>query len=123
MHSLLATFRQKPDKLTPLRFLRWHPGAFIQYYDDTPAKDPAEAVSAPLFLPSFARQKQLQRCAVCFSLQAFSGKRTREAIEAFRHLGVDVDLVPPSEQRSLSLPDIERRKEEYLRRRLLPFPL
>ena len=123
MSSLLTTLRQKTRQLTPMEFLTEHPGAWIQYYDDTPAKNPAKAVSAPFFVPSFARKKQRDRCSVCFSLQSFSGKRIKEAIESFRNLGVDIDLVPKAEQCSLSPQEIDRRKDEYLRRCLLPFPL
>src|SRR5262249_24106789 len=58
-----------------------------------------------------------------FSLQAFGDARTKESLLCFRNLGVDVDLIPPPERRSLPLLEIDKRKDEYLRRVLLPFPL
>src|SRR5437588_2189299 len=122
MTSSLATLRQTPQ-LPPATFLAAHPGCWIQYYDDTGAKDPAKALSARKFNVAVARRKQQQRCAICFSLQAFGEARTKEGLLCFRNLGVDVDLVPPPERRTLSAEEIDRRKEEYLASRLLPFPL
>jgi len=118
----LASLRQT-RQLTPERFLWAQPGCWIQYYDDTPAKDPAKALSTRSFNPSVARRKQENRCAVCFSLQAFGEARTKEQLLCFRNLGVDVDLVSPPEKRELSPAEIDRRKDEYLCRHLLPFPL
>lgn len=82
-----------------------HPGAWVQYYDDTPAKDPAKALSVPSFDIPVARRKQQERCAVCFSLQTFKGARTKESIAEFRNLGIDVDLVAPAERRATSATD------------------
>jgi hypothetical protein len=123
MPSSLDTLRKHTPQSLPLQFLRHHPGSWIQYYDDTPRKDSAKAASSPLFLPSFARKKQLQRCAVCFSLQAFRGARTKEGLLRFRNLGVDIDLAPKGERQRASVQEIEAMKDEYLRRCLLPFPL
>src|SRR5437588_2831432 len=122
MTSSLATLRQTPQ-LPPATFLAAHPGCWIQYYDDTVAKDPAKALSARSFSVAVARRKQQQRCAVCFSLQAFGEARTKEGLLCFRNLGVDVDLVSAPERRSLPTSEIDRRKDKYLVRRLLPFPL
>src|SRR4051794_23822725 len=122
MTSTLATLRQQPQP-TPARFLAAQPGCWVQYYDDTAAKDPAKALSARSFQVVVARRKQQQRCAVCFSLQAFGAARTKEGLLAFRNLGVDVDLVAAADRRTLSLAEIDRRKEAYLQERLLPFPL
>jgi hypothetical protein len=62
-------------------------------------------------------------CAVCYSLQAFGETRTKEGFLCFRNLGVDVDLVAAPERRTLSIAEIDQRKETYLVRCLLPFPL
>lgn len=122
MQPSLATLRQTPQPI-PSRFLAAHPGCWIQYYDDTEVKDPSKALSAPSFDTLVARRKQQTRCAVCFSLQAFGKARTKEHLLSFRNLGVDVDLVSAPERRSPSVEDIDKRKEEYLARCLLPFPL
>src|SRR3989442_13468384 len=100
MPALLTTLRQTPQ-LTPTKFLAAHPSCWIQYYDDTDAKDPAKALSARSFSLAVARRKQQQRCAVCFSLQAFEDARTKEGLLCFRNLGADVDLVSAPERRML----------------------
>ncbi len=122
MISALATLRQTPQ-IPPTQFLAAHPGSWMQYYDDTEAKDPAKALSARSFSLAVARRKQRQRCAVCFSLQAFGDARTKEGLLVYRNLGVDVDLVSASERRTLPAAEIDRRKDDYLTQRLLPFPL
>lgn len=122
MHTSLATLRQLPQP-SPTQFLAAHPGCWIQYYDDTPAKDPAKALSVRSFQVDIARRKQQERSSVCFSLQQFGEARTKEGLLSYRNLGVDVDLLAALERNSLSSAEIDRRKEEYLARRLLPFPL
>src|SRR5947209_15084818 len=97
MLTSLATLRQQAPRLSPERFLAMQPGCWIQYFDDTPARDPAKALSSAAFHPRVARWKQRQRCGICFSLQAFGTARTKEAPLCFRNLGVDVDLVPPAQ--------------------------
>jgi hypothetical protein len=123
MNSLLTTLRQQTPQPTPAEFLAQHPGCWIQYYDDTDAKDPGKAVSAPFLNPWFAKTKQQDKCAICFSLQAFKGARRQECVAFFRNLGVDVDLVRKGEQGTIASAEIDRVKEEYLRTCLQPFPL
>src|SRR5437762_9865671 len=107
MPSYLTTLRQQTPQLRPAEFLARHPGCWIQYYDDTAEKHPAKALSAAAFDPDTARRKQRERCAVCFSLQAFRGARTREGLCAYRNLGVDIDLVPASQRQHLSTDEID----------------
>lgn len=121
MHPSLTTLRQTIQP-TPAKFILAQPGCWIQYYDDTAAKDPRKAQSARFFDVVVARRKQQDRCAVCFSLQAFGDSRTKEGLISFRNLGVDVDLVRASERQTLSLSEIDRRKETYLVH-LFSFPL
>src|SRR3712207_1489023 len=123
MPSTLIPLWQQTAQLIPEQFLRQHPGCWIQHYDHTPAKDPTKAFSTPSFHPRVARWKQRQRCAVCFSLQEFSRARIKESLVSFRNLGVDIDLVPRQERQTLSLTEIDTRKEAYLQKRLLAFPL
>src|SRR5207248_6352144 len=101
MHPTLASLREMVQQ-APAKFLASQPGCWIQYYDDTAAKDPAKALSARSFDVAVARRKQEERCAVCFSLQAFGEARTKEGLLVFRNLGVDVDLVAASERRTVS---------------------
>src|SRR5712691_7039348 len=91
----------------PQRYLRDHPGCWVQYYDDTPAKDPVKALSARWFDPAVAERKQREKCAVCFSLQAFRGARTKDGVLSFRNLGVDVNLIPASERATLTAAQID----------------
>ncbi len=123
MTSLLTRLRQNAPCITARQFLAAHPGSWIQYYDDTPAKNPAKALSARTFDPGLARRKQREMCAVAFSLQPFGESRTRNHLLCFRTLGVDVDLVPPPARQVLSPVAIDARKEAYLHRFLAPFPL
>ena len=123
MHSLLTTLRQNAPHTTARQFLAAQAGCWIQYYDDTPAKNPAKALSARTFDPPLARRKQSEGCAVAFSLQPFSESRTTDHILCFRTLGVDVDLVASPARRTLSPAAIDARKETYLRCVLSPFPL
>lgn len=122
MPTSLATLRQTPQ-LTPMQFLAFQPGCWLQFFDDTEAREPGKALSTPRFDLAIARRKQQDRCAFCFSLQAFGNSRTIEDLLCFRNLGADIDLIPRSERASLSTADIDRRKEEYLSSVLLPFPL
>src|SRR5262245_19047590 len=106
MPSQLDTLRLKTSQPAPLEFLAHHPGCWVQYYDDTPAKDAAKALSAPSFDPAVAERKQGEGCAVCFSVQAFGGSRTKDRLVCFRNLGVDVDLVSAPERRTLTAAQI-----------------
>jgi hypothetical protein len=99
--SSLSILRQTPQ-LGPARFLAAHPGCWIQYYDDTEAKDPTKALSARSFNVAVARHRQLDRCAVCFSLQAFGEARTKEGLLSYRNLGVDVDLIPAAKRHTVT---------------------
>jgi hypothetical protein len=119
----LATLRQNAPRLTPAQFVTANPGSWVQYYDDTPAKDPAKALSVRRFDPLEAGHKQREGCAVCFSLQPFGESRTKEQLLCYCKLGVDVDLVPSAEQGAISNEEIDRRKDEYLRICLFRFPL
>lgn len=122
MHPTLTVLRQTPQP-RPSQFLAANPGCWIQYYDDTDAKVQTKALSTQSFSSDIARRKQQDRCAVCFSLHAFGGSWTEEGLLSFRNLGVEVELVRAGERRTLAGAEIDRRKEEYLGRRLLPFPL
>ena len=90
-HSLYA-LRQTPQS-GPQAFLKELPDSWIQFYDDTAAKDPRKALSMRFFDLAIARQKQMERCALCFSLQSFGESRVADQVLAYRTLGVDVDLV------------------------------
>jgi hypothetical protein len=122
MTTALATFRRHPQP-QPQRFLAAHPGSWLQYYDDTPAKDHRKALSARRFDLALARRKQLARCAVAFSAQPFGRSRTERELLCYRTLGIDVDLLGGAENRLLTAEEIDARKEDYLATRLLPFPL
>jgi hypothetical protein len=123
MISLLERLRQNASRPTPATFLNWQSGCWIQYFDDTRSNDPSKAFSTPVFDPVFCKQKQEAMCAVCFSLQAFGRARTKEELLVYRNLGVDVDLISASEKQSITEQGIEARKEEYLYKTLVPFPL
>jgi hypothetical protein len=123
MTSLLATLRQRAPRTTASAFLAQQFGSYIQYYDDTPARDSAKALSARTFDIAAARRKQRDRCAVGFSLQAFGTGRTADQLLCFRTMGVDVDLVPAADRVIAAPEDIDRMKEAYLRTVLARFPL
>jgi len=123
MSFSLAHLRLNAPRVTAREFLAAHPRSWLQYYDDTPARDPAKALSAPRFETDVALRKQRERCAISFSLQPFGMRRTRDCLLCFRTLGVDVDLVPSGERETLSTGTIDRRKDEYLGTRLSAFPL
>jgi TatD DNase family protein len=44
----LSALRQTPQ-IGPERFLRYHPGCWVQYYDDAPARDLWKSLPAPTF--------------------------------------------------------------------------
>lgn len=123
MTSLLTALRQTAPHTTARRFLTAQAGCWIQYYDDTPAKNPAKSLSARTLDPETARRKQRDACAVTFSLQAFGDSRTKEGLLCLHNLGVDVDLIPAAARAALTADGIDRRKEAYLRLCLRPFPL
>jgi hypothetical protein len=123
MDSPLHTLRRAAPEVTPQRFLAAHPGCHIQYFDDTVTKDPAKALSVRTFDPATARRKQSEFCAVCYSLQAFGARRTKDQLLVYRNLGVDIDVVPAAHRACLPEAESDRRKDEYLGRWLLPFPL
>lgn len=118
----LASLRRTPQ-VSPTRFMAALPWSWIQYFDDTPARDPSKALAAQRFDPAVAQRKQEDRCSVCFSLQAFGDSRTKEGFLCFRNLGVDIDLVPAIERRRLTGEEIDLRKNAYLTTCLLRFPL
>src|SRR4051812_30488905 len=97
MTSSLFNLRQTPQ-LHPAEFLKSFPGSWIQFYDDTPARNPAKALGVRIFDPALARRKQMDRCSVCFSLQAFKDARTAEQITVYRAFGIDVDLVAAADR-------------------------
>ena len=111
----LNSLRQSAPSLLPEAFLRYHPGSFLQYFDDTPAKDPGKALSADRYDPVVAARKQAEHCSVCYSLQAFQGTRTKAGFLCYRNMGVDVDLGHAG--------DLDSAKQAYLTRVLAPFPL
>lgn len=123
MPSLLHSLRAHAPTVTPEAFLAEHPGCFILFFDDTPAKDPTKALSASTFGAALIRRKQAERCAVCFSLQAFGASRRAGKLVAVRNLGVDVDLAHGEDGDPVPLGEIDRRKDEYLRGCLLSFRL
>jgi hypothetical protein len=123
MDSPLATLRQNAPRLTPQQFVNANPGCHIQYFDDTPAKDPAKALSVRRFDPAFALRKQREHCAVTYSLQAFGARRTKDQLLCYRNFGVDIDLVPAAHRRPLPEVQSDRQKDAYLRDCLLAFPL
>src|SRR3954447_5654736 len=101
----LAALRHSPQP-SPEHFLRNHPGCHVQYYDDTPARAPWKALSARSFDPEVARRKQLDGCAVCYSLQAFGEARTKRHLLCYRNLGVDIDLVASADRAAISPAEI-----------------
>jgi hypothetical protein len=123
MSDLLCSLRRDAPSLTPQQFLAAHPGCHIQYFDDTPARNAAKALSHRSFDLATARAKQREQCAVCYSLQAFGTSRTKEQLLCYRNLGVDIDLLPVD--RRVLLPDGEgdRCKDAYLRDCLFAFAL
>jgi hypothetical protein len=123
MTSLLTRLRQNAPRTTARQFLAAQPGSWIQFYDDTPAKDPTKALSARVFDPALARRKQRESCAVTFSVQPFWQGRTRDQLLCFRAFGVDVDLVPAPARSTLPPASIDALKDAYLRNVLVPFPL
>lgn len=123
MPTTLHTLRQAAPAVTPEQFLRWNPGAWVQYFGEGSPRGPRTALSTRTFDPAQAERLQRAGCAVTFSLQAFGGSRTKAGLLCYRNLGVDVDLAAPPERPTLSDAEIDRRKDRYLRRVLLPFPL
>ncbi|MCI0458578.1 MAG: hypothetical protein L0Z62_16565 [Gemmataceae bacterium] len=120
--SHLTTLRQTPQP-SPADFLREHAGCWIEYYDDTSTGDHAKAMSVRSFDPAVAGRKQREGCAVRFSLQPFGKSRTHEGLLGFQNMGANIDLVAAVERGALADEEIDRRKEDYFTRRLLPFPL
>lgn len=75
------------------------------------------------FRTAVASCKQRERCAVCFSLQAFEASLTREGLLCYRNLGVDVNLAGEPQWRPYSDEEMDGRKNAYLTNCLLAFPL
>ncbi len=111
----LSALRANAPAITPEQFLRYQPGCFIQYFDDTPAKDSSKALSADRYDSAVAARKQAAHISVCYSLQAFQKSRTKEGFLCHRNMGVDVDLGDNGE--------IDRAKQVYLADVLARFPL
>jgi len=122
MTNHLNVLRRRPQP-TPSQFVAHQPGCFIQYFDDTPARDPAKALSARSFDLETAQRKQREHCSVCFSLQVFGAARTKEHLLCYRNIGADIDLVSAEDRHRLTLEQIDQRKEKYLERRLFAFQL
>lgn len=80
------------NEQSALRVLRYFPDSYIQYFDDSPAKDGHKALSSGNFDPKEAAQKQIQGCGVYFTPNAFEGGRKQENLIHIQAVYADIDL-------------------------------
>jgi hypothetical protein len=112
MESLLDLHRKEIPQPEPWIFLDHFPGAFLQYFDDTPARDPTKALSTSRFRPAQADCKQEQGCGVYFSPNAFIGARRLSSLKRIQAVFLDIDC--GKEGDGQARPEVARRKEGEL---------
>lgn len=91
MDPLLTLHRRGIVQPDPETFLGHFPRSFIQYFDDTPSRDPRKALSTPHFHPMQAAVKQREGCGVYFSPNAFVGARRQECLRCIQAIFLDID--------------------------------
>lgn len=102
------------------RFLSFFPNGWIQYFDDSPEKDKAKALSTKRFDIAEAKRKQADGCGVFFTPNAFGGGRRLENLVAVQALYIDLDVAKENERLTAAAVD-ERKAEAYSQ--LLDFTL
>jgi len=95
-----------PPACSPEEFLRHFPGAWVQYFDDSPLKDRRKALATPHFDAEEAKRKQQVGCGVFFSPNAFDSQRRVDNLRQIQAVYVDCDLRHEGE----SIPDDEFRR-------------
>ena len=114
---------RRHPQLSPIRFLTAHPGCWVVYRHDLPDRAATLPLQSPAFDPEVARTLQVAGWGVFYTLQAFGAGPDDAGGRGLRNFGVEVTLASPQEDRAVSPHEMERRKEEYFRDRLLRFPL
>ena len=82
---------QATNQLLPEEFLKYFPGAFIQYFDDSDKKDKTKSKSTASFNAEEATRKQRSGCGVYFSPNAFKGERKIGCLTAIQSVFADID--------------------------------
>jgi hypothetical protein len=108
MDPLLHLHRRETVEVEPEALLGAFPQAFIQYIDDTPARDPRKALSTPLFHLPQAASKQRDGCGVYFAPNAFVGARRQECLQRIQAIFLDIDAAKEGDGQSVEV--IEQRK-------------
>jgi len=112
MDPLLTFHRRETLQPDPAEFLDYFPQAFVQYFDDTPRRDPRKALSTPWFLRRQAEAKQREGCGVYFAPNAFVGARRRECLRRIQAIFLDIDAGKEGDGQSIDA--LERRKTDAL---------
>lgn len=112
MDPILTLHRQETIQADPEAVLRHFPGAFVQYVDDSPRRDPRKARSTPYFLPSQAEAKQQEGCGVYFSPNAFLGARRLRCLQRIQAVFLDIDAGKEGDGQSVDA--LERKKADAL---------
>lgn len=114
MNSVLSLHRTDTTQLPPERFLCYFPSAFVQYFDDSPQKNPRKAVSAEGFDPAQAKRKQTEGCGVYYSPNAFEGGRRLDCLVHIQAVLLDIDCAKEGDGQDRV--EVEKRKEEIFLR-------
>ena len=122
MHSPLVSLRQTPQP-SPADFVHSHPGCWVLFRCDIPSRGPSHPLLARSIDPDVLRLMEVKGRGVFHTLQEFGDSLALEDLLCFRSLGVDVTLGTRFALRTLSPAELDRRKEDYLKRWLRPFPL
>ncbi len=112
MDPILSLHRREIAQPEPEAFLGYFPRAFLQYFDDTPARDPRKALSTPHFRPAQAAARQRDGCGVYFSPNAFVGGRRRECLRRIQAIFLDIDAGKAGDGQPIDA--LERRKADAL---------
>lgn len=112
--NILNQLRASTKPLTPEEYMAIHSNRWIQYFDDTPAKDVSKALSTAQFNIEEMKRKQSQHCGAFASLHAFDGARKEVNVKKLLALGLDIDLVKPDEKTTITEDGIDQRKNATL---------
>lgn len=125
----LNRLRSETSQLTPEQYMVLHSQSWTQYFGDAPTHGKKIARSSRSFSKDELTKMQKQQCGAFASLHDFTDARQNEKVRTILAIGLDADLMSTEEKKAeregkmVPVEEMDRRKNEYLEKILLPFSL